>query len=212
MVQPSPDVRALRQRLRRLRRDLPADERAAAHRAILLHLRRLNVFRPGARVAVYVAMPGEVNLAGGFAAATRAGAHLYAPRIISRRRLAMNFLPLATDRRTAVNWFGITEPTGGPAERLGPLGFDTIVVPLLGFDRRGVRLGMGAGYYDRMLRRRLDPSRRFRRPRLVGVDYACQELPAIDAAPWDVPLDYVVTESETIRCRPLPRTTDTSPT
>ncbi len=210
MVQPSPDVRALRQRLRRLRRSIPAAERAAAHRAILLRLRRLNVLRPGARVAVYVAMPGEVDLAGGLAPAALAGVRLYAPRIVSRRRLAMNFLPLAVDGRTAVNWFGIAEPTGGPAARRPPLAFDTVVVPLLGFDRRGVRLGMGAGYYDRMLRRRLDPARDFRRPRLVGVAYACQELPSIDAAPWDVPLDYVVTESETIRCR-FPSTAAASP-
>ncbi|HEX7374508.1 MAG TPA: 5-formyltetrahydrofolate cyclo-ligase [Steroidobacteraceae bacterium] len=204
MVQPSPDLRATRRRLRKLRASLPGDERRMAERAIVRHLNALRVFRPGARVAVYLAMPGEVNLQAGLASAARAGTLLYAPRIISRRRLAMNFLPLEAGQATATNFFGIVEPMSGPSRRLGPLEFDTIVVPLLGFDRRGVRLGMGAGYYDRALRRRLDPSRAFRRPRLVGVAYACQELPSIDAAPWDVPLDYVVTESEVIRCRSLP--------
>ena len=201
MVQPSPDLRATRQRLRRLRASLPRDGRRKAERAIVLHLNVLRVFRPGTRVAVYLAMPGEVNLHAGLTTAARAGTHLYAPRIVSRRRLAMNFLPLATGCATATNFYGIAEPTSGPSRRLAPIEFDTIVVPLLGFDRRGVRLGMGAGYYDRALRRRLDPARAWRRPRLVGVAYACQELPSIDAAPWDVPLDYVVTESEIIRCR-----------
>jgi 5-formyltetrahydrofolate cyclo-ligase len=118
----------------------------------------------------------------------------------------MNFLPFEPRLATATNFFGITEPTGGPARRLLPLQFDTIVVPLLGFDRRGTRLGMGAGYYDRTLRRRIDPARGFRRPRLIGVAYACQELPFIDAASWDVPLDYVVTETQILRC--IPSATD----
>lgn len=209
MVQPSPDIRATRQRLRRLRGALPKDERRAAERAILRHLQKLNVFRPGARVAVFLAMRGEVNLAGGFGRAARAGTHLYAPRIVSRRRLAMHFLPLGRGGATATNWYGIAEPTAPVTCRLAPLAFDTIVVPLLGFDRRGVRLGMGAGYYDRTLTRRLDPTRTFRRPRLVGVAYACQELPAIEAAPWDVPLDYVVTEAEIIRCASTSRSAET---
>jgi 5-formyltetrahydrofolate cyclo-ligase len=189
--------------MRKLRASLPRAERLNAERAIVLNLNELRVFRPGARVAVYLAMPGEVNLRTGLAAATQAGTLLYAPRIVSRRRLAMNFLPLAAGRATATNFYGIAEPTSGPHRRLATIEFDTIVVPLLGFDRRGVRLGMGAGYYDRALRRRLDPSRAWRRPRLIGVAYACQELPSIDAAPWDVPLDCIVTEREIIRCRPL---------
>jgi len=204
MAQRSPDLRATRQRLRRLRASIPREQRRAAERAILRNLRVLRIFRPGARVAVYLAMPGEVNLGAGLARAASSGVHLYAPRIASRRRLAMHFLPYDPRLVTATNWYGIAEPTGRTTRRRDPLEFDTIVVPLLGFDRRGVRLGMGAGYYDRALRRRLDSSRRFRRPRLVGVAYACQELPSIAAAPWDVALDCVVTEREIIRCHPDP--------
>jgi 5-formyltetrahydrofolate cyclo-ligase len=64
---------------------------------------------------------------------------------------------------------------------------------------------MGAGFYDRALRMLQDRSRRWRRPRLVGVAFACQELPAIEASSWDVPLDLVVTEQEVIRpVRSLP--------
>jgi len=69
-----------------------------------------------------------------------------------------------------------------------------VLVPVVGFDRRGNRLGMGAGFYDRALRRRLDAGRPWRRPRLVGVAFARQELPGIAASAWDVPLDLIVTE------------------
>jgi 5-formyltetrahydrofolate cyclo-ligase len=204
MVQPTADIRATRLHLRRLRRSIPRAARLAAERAILRHLWQLGVFRPGARVAIYLSMPGEASLAAGLDAAVRAGVRLYAPRITRPRRLEMIFLPYAPGAGTSSNMLGIAEPCAGASRRLRVAEFDTIVVPLLGFDRRGVRLGMGAGYYDRALRRRLDPSRAWRRPRLIGVAYACQELPSIDAAPWDVPLDCVVTECEIVRCAPVP--------
>jgi len=64
-------------------------------------------------------------------------------------------------------------------------------VPLIGFDRRGTRLGQGAGYYDRTL-----PLLRAARPiTAIGVGYAVQELPAIPTGPYDAPLDAILTEA-----------------
>jgi len=71
---------------------------------------------------------------------------------------------------------------------------DAILMPVVGFDRHGNRLGMGAGYYDRALRHLRDGSRRWRRPRLVGLAFACQEVERIVPSAWDIPLDVVVTE------------------
>ena len=69
-----------------------------------------------------------------------------------------------------------------------------MLVPLVGFDGAGNRLGMGAGYYDRTFAFR-HARRHWRGPRLIGVAYDCQEVDAIDDRAWDVPLDGVVTES-----------------
>jgi 5-formyltetrahydrofolate cyclo-ligase len=66
---------------------------------------------------------------------------------------------------------------------------DVILMPLLGFDRAGTRLGYGGGYYDRTL------ARLKRRPRLVGLAFAMQELEHIPRADHDVPLDAIVTEA-----------------
>jgi 5-formyltetrahydrofolate cyclo-ligase len=63
---------------------------------------------------------------------------------------------------------------------------------------------MGAGYYDRALRRRLDRDAAGQRPLLIGVAFACQQLDEIPASPWDVPLDLVVTERDVIVPRPRP--------
>ena len=190
MAQPTPEVRATRRRLRELRLALGPAERAAAERAIRATLVGLGVFR---HVALYLPMRGEVEVRPCLDVARRHGSHLYVPRVVSRRRRQMLFAPWTEDGAHRTNAFGILEP-GSAAGARPAIGLDTVVLPLVGFDSSGNRLGMGAGFYDRALRRRLDRGATWRRPRLIGVSYACQQLPVIPASPWDVPLDLVVTE------------------
>jgi 5-formyltetrahydrofolate cyclo-ligase len=71
---------------------------------------------------------------------------------------------------------------------------DFLLVPLLAFDRRGYRLGYGAGFYDRTL---AALSGRFR----LGVAYAAQELDEVPAGPYDARLDAVATERGVIFCK-----------
>jgi 5-formyltetrahydrofolate cyclo-ligase len=66
---------------------------------------------------------------------------------------------------------------------------DIVLMPLLGFDARGTRLGYGGGYYDRTL------ARMTKRPRLVGLAFAAQELDAIPREEHDIPLDAIITEN-----------------
>jgi 5-formyltetrahydrofolate cyclo-ligase len=79
--------------------------------------------------------------------------------------------------------------TLAPAETAPRVEPDVVLVPLLGFDKAGTRLGYGGGYYDRTFARMRKPTR------LVGFAFAAQELPAIPRAPHDRPLDAVVTET-----------------
>jgi 5-formyltetrahydrofolate cyclo-ligase len=72
---------------------------------------------------------------------------------------------------------------------------DVVVLPMIAFDRAGARLGHGRGFYDRaMTVLRV----RERRPVLVGVAFSAQEVASIPAEPHDVPMDYIVTERETL--------------
>ena len=197
MAEPADADRAARRRLRALRRSMPRAERAAAERAIAARLRRLGCARPGLRVAAYLAMPGEASLADFLAAASATGTRLWVPRIASRRRRTLEFVELAPGASLRRGAYGIAEPAGcGRPVRIGNL--DVVLVPLVAFDRAGHRLGMGAGYYDRALAARRDRDRAYRRPKLVGIAYACQEVDSIEPRPWDVALDAVVTERELI--------------
>lgn len=78
--------------------------------------------------------------------------------------------------------------TLAPAETAPVVSPDCIVVPLLGFDRFGTRLGYGGGYYDRTL------AGMARAPKLIGIAFAAQEVERIPRADHDVPLDAIVTE------------------
>lgn len=193
MAQPTAEVRATRRRLREQRLALGPVERAAAERAIRAALEQLGLFRRGAHVALYLPMRGEVDVRPCLEVARRRGSHVYVPRIVSRRRRQMLFAPWIAGGAHRTNAFGIVEP-GSAAGARPVIGLDAVVLPLVGFDLAGNRLGMGAGYYDRALRRRRDRGPAWRRPRLIGVAFACQQVPAIPASPWDVPLDLVVTE------------------
>ncbi|MEO3429328.1 5-formyltetrahydrofolate cyclo-ligase [Pelagibius sp. CAU 1746] len=81
-----------------------------------------------------------------------------------------------------------------PAER-HPVRPTALLVPLVGFDEGGYRLGYGGGYYDRTLAA-LDP-----RPLTIGVGYACGRLATISPQPHDIPLDAIVTEAGVTRHR-----------
>ena len=71
---------------------------------------------------------------------------------------------------------------------------DVVLVPMVGFDRAGHRLGYGAGYYDRFFEKNPNIPR-------IGMAYACQEMECIPSEWFDARMDLIVTEDEVIDCR-----------
>jgi 5-formyltetrahydrofolate cyclo-ligase len=91
------------------------------------------------------------------------------------------------------NHLNIPEPHHRPAQRRRAGQLDLILMPLVGFDEHGNRLGMGGGFYDRSLAFRRT-RRHWRKPLLIGVAFELQRCPPLPTAAWDVPLDGIVTE------------------
>ena len=88
--------------------------------------------------------------------------------------------------------WGIGNPTAD-ARSVEP---NVLFVPLAAFDRRGARLGYGAGYYDATL----EALRRRKPVRAIGVAFACQEVLFLPTEAHDQPLDMIVTERDLILC------------
>ncbi|GAC1694372.1 MAG: hypothetical protein PVS2B3_04430 [Steroidobacteraceae bacterium] len=188
--------RTLRATLDARRRRVPAPVRAAAARRVAHQADQALHLAAGQRIASYAALPPELDTAPPIARARQRGCRIYLPRIDrARRARGMCCVEMRGVLRT--HRLGIEAPQG--AATLGARWLDIVFLPLTGFDPRGVRLGAGGGFYDRAF-----AFRRWRRfwhaPRLVGIGYAFQELPHLDAAGHDVLMDAVVTEEGVRRC------------
>ncbi len=187
--------RALRRELRARRAALPPWRRQALALRITAQVARLPQLRSGAAVGLYAHFGSELPTSALRSLARQRGCHLYLPKISSFSAFSMEFRR-DSGRPLPRNRIGIVEPDGTPI--LDVARMDLLLMPLLGFDAAGNRLGNGAGYYDRLLGARLGTARRtasrWRRPLLVGLAFECQRLEHIEAAPHDVPLDAVISE------------------
>ena len=174
-----------------------------AARQVARHADHALNLRADQRIGIYAATAEELDTSCLITLALRRGCRVYLPSIDRRARVrAMRFVEItertfAMARAHRMNRFGIIE-LEGPALASARL-LDVVFLPLVGFDRQGVRLGMGGGYYDRAFGfRRLRSF--WNAPLLVGIGYASQEVEHIVPAAHDVPLDLVITERGVVHC------------
>ncbi|MFP4155756.1 MAG: 5-formyltetrahydrofolate cyclo-ligase [Halothiobacillaceae bacterium] len=188
---PPPDRKSLRTHYRAARRNLPSGHRHRYERRMLAALLRSTFWKNARHVALYLPNDGEADLTP-LARITRnihagGGKRLYLPCLRADRSLTFRrWVPGTPLRR---NRHGIGEPVGALPRPVGKL--DLILMPLVGFDEAGNRLGMGGGFYDRSL---AGFARKRGAPWLVGVAFELQRHPALPREPWDVPLDLILTE------------------
>jgi len=150
---------------------------------------------PRQRVAIYSPLPDELNVAPLLELLVAHRCDIYLPRLVDLRRRRMRFFPVSRAMRP--NRLGILEPVG--AVSIGVRWLDLVFVPIVGFDNTGMRLGMGAGYYDRAFAYRRS-RQTWRGPRLIGIAYAFQQIDRIEAAAHDVRLDAIATDEGVLQC------------
>ena len=185
----------LRQQLRAARHRLTHQQRQQAAQQLVQQLRQSRLFQQSQHIAVYLPNDGEMDLWPLIQYAWQQGKHCYLPIVGHRHTHRLWFVPFHHDTPLYRNRYGIPEPQhhnnarGFPLRRL-----DLVLMPLVGFDTYGNRLGMGGGYYDRSFAF-LHRHSHWRKPRLMGTAYEFQRQPQLEAQPWDIPLDAIVTES-----------------
>ena len=174
------------------RRDaLPAAERQQAAEAIAVRPFPIAI-PPGAIVSGFMPLKSEINPLALLRKLAEAGATLALPAVAGKGK-PLTMRAWAFGGPLASGVWGIREPMPDAPE-VDP---DILIVPLLAFDRRGHRLGYGAGYYDMTL-----TALRAKKPIVaIGIGYAAQEVEAVPTTPRDAPLDLVLTERETIDFR-----------
>lgn len=175
----------LRKQLRARRKALSPAERRHAARALARQFLRHRELRRARRVALYLAMGSELDTQALQQLLARRGAAVHAPRTGRDGQLHFFALRGTHHRRHA---HGMAQPAPGRCVPLRKL--DLILLPLLGYDDHGQRLGQGGGYYDRTLA----GLRGARRPLRIGLAYHCQRVPRLPVEPHDHPLHAVLTE------------------
>lgn len=182
-----------RRRLRSRRRTLPHRQRHAAARQAARQFPLATLFARHQRIALYLASDGELDPAPLLQRLQDAGRQCYLPVLNRHHRRPMHFAEYQAGMPMRPNRYAIPEPAVSPAQMLPAQALDLLIMPLVGFDGSGNRLGMGGGFYDRTLAF-LRHRRRLRRPQLIGLAYHFQRLDRLQERPWDVPLDGILTE------------------
>lgn len=185
---------SLRQKILAKRRQVTAKESAQAGLSILKNIMQMNVFKRTVNVASYISLSGELctqDMNEYFM--TRH--HLCLPFMVTGQKGKMDFYSFKKGDELVENRFHILEPKNLPENLISEDKIDVIIVPLVAFDNKGNRMGMGGGYYDRMLKK-------VRKDCLViGVAYEFQLVDELLVEEWDMPMDIVITEKNCYKFR-----------
>lgn len=181
--------------LRQARRALSRGEQRQAARGLYRQLAQQPLFRRARHISLYLPTDGEIDPRLLLRAAQRRGKATYLPVLSAWPRTKMVFQRVRPGEKLRPNRFRILEPRVNPARQRKVWTLDLVLLPLVGFDEDGGRLGMGGGFYDRSLAY-LARRKSWRKPTLLGLAHECQKVEKLAQASWDVPLQGTVTDRQ----------------
>ena len=179
----------LRSLLKSRRAALTAAMRQQFSSQICQNIQTLSCYKAAMHIGLYSAIQTEVNLAALTNDASTNNKQYYFPIIDKYNNL--QFLPTNVSTIFHVGAYHILEPNVPLDQAIILQQLDMLFLPMLGFNMQGARLGYGGGYYDRLLQAH--------RPNfLVGVAYDEQYMPTLVPDSWDVTMDLIITQTQTI--------------
>ena len=181
----------LRQQLRDRRRKLSEQQQQQAAKSLADTILASKLLQQQQDIALYLANDGEIDPAPLLSILCGQGRRCYLPVIQPDKTLRFAIYQPGDELKT--NHFGIPEPI--TADQREPQSMDLVFMPLVGFDRKGGRLGMGGGFYDRSFNVAKLP---LKQPQLVGLAHQCQQVESLVLNSWDIPLSLIATDEEII--------------
>ena len=181
----------IRNRLSEKRKSIPLFEQHQKSTQIVQRVKSFRLFKEAKEVAVYHAINGEANPRD---LTSDTNKQFYLPVLSSNESQGLEFSLINQETQYQNNKFQIPEPIRA-TNKIQPNSLDLVIVPLLGFDLSGNRLGMGGGFYDRCFAFKKES---LLKPFLIGFAYDFQEVEKIQAESWDIGLDAIATETRFI--------------
>ena len=182
----------IRRSLLKRRRSLPKEELKQVSCVINTHLINEIQNRDLKKILVYQSIDNEPSIEQTTELAWQKDIEVYIPKVISKEKIIIN--RLTKNSSYSKNKFGIKESNDSDTVELNKI--DLAVLPLVGIDRNGFRLGYGGGYYDRFFNQGSELSRK---PFIIGTGYAFQILEFSFAEGHDLKYDSVITEKGVLK-------------
>lgn len=184
----------LRKEALKRRESLSADEIMSKSSVIIHSFRGTDFYKSSKNVMIYVSFRNEVDTLELIDDMLKEGKRVFIPLTVSKTKelLVSEIIDIQEDLE--IGNFGVLEPKKEKQRIVNPEILDLIVVPGVCFDKRGFRIGYGAGYYDRFLSKL---------PQIPTISLVFQ-LQLMDKVPedsYDIPVDYIITENDYINCR-----------
>ena len=188
---------SIRDSLRKKRRALTQQQQSIAEQALYQRLVKQAWFQTASDIGFYWPADGEISPLATLNWCLDNSKTCYLPIVTDRHddiTPALVLQPYQASTKLNLNRFKIPEPNLKQDSTVQAMHLDVIIVPLVGFNRACFRLGMGGGYYDRVLSKTDSGNDK---PLLIGVGHSCQES-QFPVQAWDVAMDFIVTELEII--------------
>ena len=174
----------IRRKMKAMRSMLLDREKEMAAEEVFANLERTAAFLMSSNILMYHSLPDELPTRA-FLRKWSGRKRFFLPRV---NGVNLDILPY-DESRLELGAFHIEEPTGD--DTVGVDEMEMIVVPAVAYDRRGMRLGRGKGFYDRLLATT--------KATKVGVAYQFQVYDELPSEPHDVPMDMVVTQTTVLK-------------
>lgn len=185
----------IRKTIRSKRRALTAAQQQSASENLAALISYQSFFLRAKRIGIYLANDGEIDPSLLMGIALKANKACFLPIIHPLQSNRLYFGQYQDGDQLKTNRFGILEPQINATNIAPAWSLDLIFMPLVAFNRRGSRIGMGGGFYDRTL---ANYASQPRKPKLIGLAHGCQEVETISQQSWDIPLDQIITDLEII--------------
>ncbi|WP_320171650.1 5-formyltetrahydrofolate cyclo-ligase [Maridesulfovibrio sp.] len=187
------DKNVIRKRLLEHRSLMSGPEVDRASGEIVGSVLELDQWRKAQEVLLYWPIRNEVDVRPLLREAWDSGKKLFMPCCRRNEPGIMDFGVVRAEKDMVGGSFGIMEPCRSRCEFPDAVNPDLIIVPGVGFDRTGYRIGFGGGYYDRFLARPQKDGFL-----AVGVCYSFQIVDGFPHEPWDRPVGLICTDRELI--------------
>lgn len=185
----------LRKELLAKRDLLPKEERAEKSSIIFSLLKEHNIYKNATHVMLYIDFRSEVSTKEMIQDLLEKGKRVFIPLTVPETRQMIISELLDVEKDLALGNFGVLEPKEEAIRPVDPKILDLVIVPGVGFDEKGYRVGYGGGYYDRFLPK-LSPT-----VPTVALSFEVQLIPEAPTDKYDFPVQYIVTEDKLIQCK-----------